>query len=123
MLDNMTSELYFFNIYFHNQSIGVLILANLFWVLDYLPVLHLSNWFVYEISKYKYQYDVFVSTFCLFFHMLVQEVEKDVKARTKGEMGAAKTLCSPLDQPDIPSGIVVVFGISTVYFLYCWLLS
>ncbi|XP_017229814.1 proline--tRNA ligase, cytoplasmic [Daucus carota subsp. sativus] len=33
-----------------------------------------------------------------------EEVEKDVKTRTKGEMGAAKTLCSPLDQPDIPSG-------------------
>lgn len=45
--------------------------------------------------------------------MLVQEVEKDVKTRTKGEMGAAKTLCSPLDQPDIPSGIVL----SLVYLL------
>ncbi|KAJ4727923.1 Proline--tRNA ligase [Melia azedarach] len=33
-----------------------------------------------------------------------EEVEKDVKARTKGEMGAAKTLCSPLEQPEIPEG-------------------
>ncbi|XP_059640626.1 proline--tRNA ligase, cytoplasmic-like isoform X1 [Cornus florida] len=31
-----------------------------------------------------------------------EEVEKDVKARTKGEMGAAKTLCSPFDQPKLP---------------------
>ncbi|KAL8497014.1 hypothetical protein ACS0TY_020630 [Phlomoides rotata] len=33
-----------------------------------------------------------------------EEVEKDVKARTKGEMGAAKSLCSPFDQPPIPEG-------------------
>lgn len=35
----------------------------------------------------------------------LQEVEKDVKARTKGEMGAAKTLCSPFDQPELEEGI------------------
>ncbi|GAV69393.1 tRNA-synt_2b domain-containing protein/HGTP_anticodon domain-containing protein/ProRS-C_1 domain-containing protein [Cephalotus follicularis] len=35
-----------------------------------------------------------------------EEVEKDVKARTKGEMGAAKSLCSPFDQPELPEGIV-----------------
>ncbi|XP_021774651.1 proline--tRNA ligase, cytoplasmic-like [Chenopodium quinoa] len=28
-----------------------------------------------------------------------EEVEKEVKVRTKGEIGAAKTLCSPFDQP------------------------
>lgn len=33
-----------------------------------------------------------------------QPVEVDVKARTKGEMGAAKTLCSPFDQPELPEG-------------------
>ncbi|KAG0497256.1 hypothetical protein HPP92_001947 [Vanilla planifolia] len=33
-----------------------------------------------------------------------EEVEKDVKARTKGENGAAKTLCSPFDQPELPEG-------------------
>jgi len=33
-----------------------------------------------------------------------EEVEKDVKTRTKGEMGAAKTLCSPFDQPELPEG-------------------
>ncbi|CAM8882217.1 unnamed protein product [Rhodiola kirilowii] len=33
-----------------------------------------------------------------------EEVERDVKARTKGEMGAAKTLCSPFDQPELPEG-------------------
>ncbi|KAK3036893.1 hypothetical protein RJ639_031511 [Escallonia herrerae] len=31
-----------------------------------------------------------------------EEVEKDVKARTKGDMGAAKSLCSPFDQPELP---------------------
>ncbi|KFK35397.1 hypothetical protein AALP_AA5G279600 [Arabis alpina] len=35
-----------------------------------------------------------------------EEVEKEVKARTKDEIGAAKTLCSPFDQPDIPEGTV-----------------
>nr|GMD05131.1 proline--tRNA ligase, cytoplasmic-like [Ipomoea batatas] len=33
-----------------------------------------------------------------------EDVEKDVKTRTKGEMGAAKTLCSPFDQPELPEG-------------------
>ncbi|XP_004494473.1 proline--tRNA ligase, cytoplasmic [Cicer arietinum] len=33
-----------------------------------------------------------------------KDVEVDVKARTKGEMGAAKTLCSPFDQPELPEG-------------------
>ncbi|XP_031502248.1 proline--tRNA ligase, cytoplasmic [Nymphaea colorata] len=32
------------------------------------------------------------------------EVEKDVKARTKGEMGAAKSLCTPFDQMPLPEG-------------------
>ncbi|THG22246.1 hypothetical protein TEA_022558 [Camellia sinensis var. sinensis] len=35
-----------------------------------------------------------------------EEVEKDVKARTKGEMGAAKTLCSPFDQPALDEGVL-----------------
>ncbi|KAG8379800.1 hypothetical protein BUALT_Bualt07G0127000 [Buddleja alternifolia] len=30
--------------------------------------------------------------------------EKDVKARTKGDMGAAKSLCSPFQQPELPEG-------------------
>ncbi|KAF7153948.1 hypothetical protein RHSIM_Rhsim01G0000400 [Rhododendron simsii] len=33
-----------------------------------------------------------------------EEVEKDVKARTKGEIGAAKTLCSPFEQPALDEG-------------------
>uniref|UniRef100_A0A0E0FBT4 proline--tRNA ligase n=1 Tax=Oryza meridionalis TaxID=40149 RepID=A0A0E0FBT4_9ORYZ len=33
-----------------------------------------------------------------------EEVEKDVKARTKGDLGAAKTLCTPFEQPDLPEG-------------------
>ncbi|ONM14713.1 Proline--tRNA ligase cytoplasmic [Zea mays] len=35
-----------------------------------------------------------------------EEVEKDVKARTKGELGAAKTLCTPFEQPELPEGIL-----------------
>ncbi|GFY98619.1 class II aaRS and biotin synthetases superfamily protein [Actinidia rufa] len=37
-----------------------------------------------------------------------EEVEKDVKARTKGEIGAAKTLCSPFDQPALDEGCVLI---------------
>ena len=37
---------------------------------------------------------------------MLQEVEKDVKTKTKGETGAAKTLCSPFDQPELPEGII-----------------
>ncbi|GAB2261855.1 hypothetical protein Droror1_Dr00002852, partial [Drosera rotundifolia] len=33
-----------------------------------------------------------------------EEVEKDVKKRTKGEIGAAKTLCTPFDQPELEEG-------------------
>ncbi|KAF3518029.1 hypothetical protein DY000_02061963 [Brassica cretica] len=33
-----------------------------------------------------------------------EEVEMDVKRRTKDEVGAAKSLCSPFDQPEIPEG-------------------
>jgi len=36
---------------------------------------------------------------------ILQEVERDVKERTRGEMGAAKSLCSPFDQPELPEGI------------------
>ncbi|CAI0432584.1 unnamed protein product, partial [Linum tenue] len=35
-----------------------------------------------------------------------EEVEKDVKERTRGEMGAAKSLCSPLEQPELPEGTI-----------------
>lgn len=33
-----------------------------------------------------------------------KEVEMDVKARTKGDLGAAKTLCTPFEQPRLPEG-------------------
>ncbi|KAH7543032.1 hypothetical protein FEM48_Zijuj02G0139600 [Ziziphus jujuba var. spinosa] len=36
----------------------------------------------------------------------VQEVEKDVKDRTKGEMGACKTLCTPFEQPGLSEDTV-----------------
>ena len=29
-----------------------------------------------------------------------------MKTKTKGETGAAKTLCSPFDQPELPQGII-----------------
>ncbi|BBG92980.1 Class II aaRS and biotin synthetases superfamily protein, partial [Prunus dulcis] len=32
------------------------------------------------------------------------EVEEDVKKRTKGEIGAAKSLCTPFEQPELPEG-------------------
>jgi hypothetical protein len=32
----------------------------------------------------------------------LQEVEESVKARTKGEAGAAKTLCMPFEQDTLP---------------------
>ncbi|KAF7100569.1 hypothetical protein CFC21_102064 [Triticum aestivum] len=35
-----------------------------------------------------------------------EEVEKDVRARTEGDLGSAKTLCAPFDQPDLPEGTV-----------------
>ncbi|XXG76817.1 hypothetical protein AAC387_Pa08g1095 [Persea americana] len=34
----------------------------------------------------------------------LKEVDIDVKARTKGETRAAKTLCTPFDQPKLPEG-------------------
>ncbi|XP_050238751.1 proline--tRNA ligase, cytoplasmic-like [Mercurialis annua] len=33
-----------------------------------------------------------------------EEVEEDVKRRTKDEIGAAKSLCTPFDQPELPEG-------------------
>ncbi|KAK9079833.1 hypothetical protein SSX86_001506 [Deinandra increscens subsp. villosa] len=35
-----------------------------------------------------------------------EEVEKEVKTKTKGETGSAKTLCSPFDQPELPEGTI-----------------
>jgi hypothetical protein len=51
--------------------------------------------------------------------MLLQEVEEDVKARTKGETGAAKTLCSPFDQPELPEGITLF----QIWVLMCYFYS
>ena len=55
-----------------------------------------------------------------FWPILLQAVEADVKARTKGEMGAAKTLCSPFDQPELPGGtslLVQICGINLIIVL------
>ncbi|CAH9101046.1 unnamed protein product [Cuscuta europaea] len=35
-----------------------------------------------------------------------KDVEKDVKAQTKGEMGASKTLCCPFEQPELLEGML-----------------
>jgi prolyl-tRNA synthetase len=51
--------------------------------------------------------------------LLLQEVEKDVKARTKGDLGAAKTLCTPFDQPDLPEGMKLACGLQPFQFLFC----
>jgi len=59
-------------------------------------IAHLS----YEVLRMCIMYNSFLS-------VMLQEVEADVKARTKGEMGAAKTLCSPFDQPELPEGIIL----------------
>ncbi|KAF6168424.1 hypothetical protein GIB67_004976 [Kingdonia uniflora] len=32
------------------------------------------------------------------------EVEEDAKQKTKGKMGAAKSLCTTFDQPKLPTG-------------------
>ncbi|TYG71674.1 hypothetical protein ES288_D05G417000v1 [Gossypium darwinii] len=40
------------------------------------------------------------------------EVEKDVKARTRGEMGAAKSLCTPFEQPELSE---VKYWLFTIY--------
>ncbi|TYH67393.1 hypothetical protein ES332_D06G185400v1 [Gossypium tomentosum] len=53
-----------------------------------------------------------------------KEVEKDVKARTTGEMGAAKSLCTPFEQPELPE---VKYWLFTIYrtpnfFLCAWLI-
>ncbi|KAG5514068.1 hypothetical protein RHGRI_035466 [Rhododendron griersonianum] len=44
-----------------------------------------------------------------------EEVEKDVKARTKGEIGAAKTLCSPFEQPALVEGKHLLFLVMIVH--------
>ena len=76
--------------------------------------------------KIKSPYNCTISTLSncnvhiILFFFSVQEVEKDVKARTKGDLGAAKTLCTPFDQPELPEGTVcyvVEANISSVILL------
>ncbi|EFH52243.1 hypothetical protein ARALYDRAFT_323549 [Arabidopsis lyrata subsp. lyrata] len=72
---------------------------------------------MYEVAKQKREacvqevktWDEFIKSFNEKNFILAPwcdevEVERDVQARTKGETGAAKTLCSPLDQPELPEG-------------------
>ena len=49
-------------------------------------------------------------------------MEKDVKARTKGEIGAAKTLCSPFDQPTLDEGTFFSWSRFVVLFFF-WMTS
>lgn len=53
-----------------------------------------------------------------FLSTMLQDVEVDVKARTKGEMGAAKTLCSPFDQPELPEGTSITLLVQ-MWVLMC----
>jgi aminoglycoside N3'-acetyltransferase len=40
-----------------------------------------------------------------------------VKARTKGEVGAAKSLCSPFDQLELPEGRTFMFHARVISFI------
>lgn len=49
----------------------------------------------------------------MFLLLHSQEVEEQVKERTKADLsGAAKTLCMPFEQPELPEGYLSV----TSYF-------
>jgi hypothetical protein len=39
---------------------------------------------------------------------MLQEEEVKVNERTENEMGPAKTLCSPFDQPELLEGIILI---------------
>jgi hypothetical protein len=70
------------------------------WLVDYHELAFLDAPCTYQF------YCTSVCHVCKFlFH--IQEVEKDVKARTKGELGAAKTLCTPFEQPELPEGMAL----------------
>ncbi len=44
----------------------------------------------------------------VFYLYMLQDVELHVKRVTKNEMGAAKTLCSPFDQPELLEGKILI---------------
>ncbi|CAF2060035.1 unnamed protein product [Brassica oleracea] len=48
-----------------------------------------------------------------------EEVERDVKARTKGETGAAKTLCSPFEQPELPEELLEGEKMRSPFHFFC----
>lgn len=56
-------------------------------------------------------------------YIILQEVEEDVKTRTKGDSGACKTLCMPFEQPDLPEGKHACFSLSVTHavlgMLFC----
>ncbi|KAK6144201.1 hypothetical protein DH2020_021021 [Rehmannia glutinosa] len=62
-----------------------------------MPVFRLHTW--EEFAEALSQKKMILAPWCD-----EEEVEKDVKTRTKGDMGAAKSLCSPFDQPELPEG-------------------
>jgi hypothetical protein len=41
-------------------------------------------------------------------YAMLQVVELDVKERTENEMGAAKIVCVPFDQPELLEGIILI---------------
>lgn len=76
-----------------------------------------SSWQLFRVCKELYN---FVMLKRFFVPISLQEVEKDVKTRTKerlvpgGGGGAAKTLCSPFNQPELPEGRESLFHFSIV---------
>lgn len=78
-----------------------------------------SSWQLFHACKELHN---FVKLKRFFVPISLQEVEKDVKTRTKerlapgggGGGGAAKTLCSPFDQPELPEGRESLFHVSIV---------
>ncbi|XP_028797357.1 proline--tRNA ligase, cytoplasmic-like [Neltuma alba] len=60
-----------------------------------IKVVHTWNEFVEALSQRK----MILAPWCD-----EEAVEVDVKARTRGEMGAVKTLCTPFDQLELPEG-------------------
>lgn len=61
--------------------------------------------FLGALFTYKF-YCTYACYVCKFLFR-IQEIEKDVKTRTKGELGAAKTLCTPFEQPELPEGMAL----------------
>ena len=91
------------------------------WIVNYVCHATRANVLAHEAGKCYFSLPPFLVFGPRRFHksivQLFQEVEVDVKARTKGEMGACKSLCSPFDQPELPEGSLYVS--CQGYLIYC----